>query len=272
MNNYIFYDLETNGLDYYTTGIMQITILDTYGEIILNEYIYPFDKRISCSDIHGIDEKKLVENNALQTYDLCLLMTDILNKKYGQENIYFVAYNNFGYDQIILENNFKHVGVETPNNWFFIDIFPLIKDLYPKIKPNFKLKTIFENICGKDDTITFHSSLHDTQCLYKLFKKLYENNILDDILIQNYTRPLLKDSSILKAPIRTLFGYNKSFKLEKKNFKTIGDIYNIFEQYEYNNKIFEKYIRNDLNIYSDFYINNILKQINVIKYFKISLN
>ena len=26
--NYVFYDLETNGLDYYTTGIMQMTILD----------------------------------------------------------------------------------------------------------------------------------------------------------------------------------------------------------------------------------------------------
>jgi DNA polymerase III epsilon subunit-like protein len=266
MKNYIFYDLETNGLDYYTTGIMQITILDSIGNIILNEYVYPFDKRISCSEIHGIDEKKLIDNNALQTLDLCKIMKDILNKKYGLENIYFIAYNNFGYDQAILENNFKNVGIETPDNWFFIDMFPLIKEIYPNIKPNFKLKTIFESICGKDDTITFHSSLDDTLCLYKLFKKLYENNKINDNLINKYTRSLMKDCRILESPITTLFGYNKSFKLENKNINKIGDIYIIFEKYQYNNEIFEKYIRNNLGIYSDYYIANILKQINVIKY------
>ena len=44
--NYVFYDLETNGLDYYTTGIMQITMLDIDGNILLNQYTYPYDNRI----------------------------------------------------------------------------------------------------------------------------------------------------------------------------------------------------------------------------------
>jgi len=34
--HYIFYDLETNGLDYYTTGIMQITMMDINGNVLLN--------------------------------------------------------------------------------------------------------------------------------------------------------------------------------------------------------------------------------------------
>ena len=46
IKNYIFYDLETNGLDYYTTGIMQISMLDFNGNLILNQYVYPYDKRI----------------------------------------------------------------------------------------------------------------------------------------------------------------------------------------------------------------------------------
>ena len=55
-SNYIFFDLETNGLDYYTTGIMQITMIDINGIVMLNQYVYPFDKRIDASHIHGITE------------------------------------------------------------------------------------------------------------------------------------------------------------------------------------------------------------------------
>ena len=36
--NYVFYDLETNGLDYYTTGIMQISMIDVDGYVLLNQY------------------------------------------------------------------------------------------------------------------------------------------------------------------------------------------------------------------------------------------
>lgn len=269
MRYYVYYDLETNGLDYYTTGIMQITVLDFDGNIILNEYVYPFDNRIDCADIHGIDEKKLIDNNAVKTIDLCNILKSHLSERYGLSDVYFIAYNNFGYDQIILENNFKHVGIKIPDNWYFIDLYPLVKEIYPLIKPNFKLKTIFENICGKDDSITYHSSLDDTLCLYKVFKHLSSQNLIKDVLINKYTRALLQSKKIYDSPISSIHGYNTKLKLESKNIKTIGDLYIMFIKYEYNNDAIELYIRSKLGIYSDYYVNMILKQLNVIKYLQI---
>ena len=35
-----------------------------------------------------------------------------IRKLFGRDDIYFVAYNNFGYDQIILENNFKICNIK----------------------------------------------------------------------------------------------------------------------------------------------------------------
>ena len=133
MAHYIFYDLETNGLDYYTTGIMQIAMIDVNGKVLLNQYVYPFDHRIDCSHIHGITEQKLIDNNAIQTKDLCEIMVNLLNEQYGRDEVHLIAYNNFGYDQIILENNFKISGIKIPNNWYFIDFFPICKELFPNI-------------------------------------------------------------------------------------------------------------------------------------------
>jgi DNA polymerase III epsilon subunit-like protein len=256
--NYIFYDLETNGLDYYTTGIMQISILNIKGEVLLNQYTYPYDNRIDCSDIHGIDEKKLVDNNAITTVELCENIKQVLRKHYGREDIYFIAYNNFGYDQIILENNFKICGIKMPYNWFFIDLFPIIKELYPNFKPNHKLKTVYENMFKKDDSITFHSSLDDTRCIYNIFMNIKDiYNILP-----KYTRPLLHSIDINRAPISSLYGYHDSMQLQKKNINTIGDMYKIFQ----NNINFEEYIRDKYGLYSKFYINNMIKQLNIIKH------
>lgn len=259
-SNYIFFDLETNGLDYYTTGIMQITMLDINGNVMLNQYVYPFDKRIDASHIHGITEEKLIDNNAISTIELCELIKKIIREKFNRETVYFIGYNNFGYDQIILENNFKIVNIKMPNNWLFIDIYPIIKELYPVMKPNYKLCTVFENLCGKDNTVNFHCALADTQCLYKVYKKI-ENN---DEIFKKYTRPPLHNIEIMDTLFNTMQGYSKSINFEGKNINTIGDMYNIYKACFFNNDCFELYLRNKLNIYSNFYVNNIKKQLNII--------
>jgi len=259
-SNYIFFDLETNGLDYYTTGIMQITMLDINGIVILNQYVYPFDNRIDASHIHGITAEKLSNNNAITTLELCELIKKIIREKFNRETVYFIGYNSFGYDQIILENNFKISNIKIPNNWLFIDIYPIIKELYQNMKPNYKLCTVFENLCGKDDSVNFHCALADTQCLYKVYKKI-ENN---ESILKKYTRPTLQSSEIMESPLNTMQGYNKSINFEGKNINSIGDMYNIYKVCNFNDDCFELYLRNKLNIYSNFYVNNIKKQLNII--------
>ena len=260
--NYVFYDLETNGLDYYTTGIMQISMINIDGTVLLNQYVYPFDNRIDGTNIHGIDLKKLQENNAIGTQHLCELMKDVLRKQFGREDVYLIAYNNFGYDQIILENNFKTVNIKMPSNWYFVDLFPLIKELYPTIKPNFKLSTVFEQICGHDESVNFHCALADTTCMYKIFEAK-KNEIIP--LLAKYTRVSLFDPKIFESPISSLGGYSSGMKLEDKNIKTIGHLYQIYYGYFYDEEAMLFYIKNNLGIYSNFYINNMMKQLNVIK-------
>jgi len=260
--NYIFYDLETNGLDYYTTGIMQITILDKNSAVLLNQYVYPYDNRIDGTQIHGINKQTLIDNNAISTSELCILIKKILRDKFDREDIYFVAYNNFGYDQIILENNFKISNIKVPINWYFIDLYPVVKELYTEIKPNYKLKTVFENLCDNNGTIQYHCSFADTQCLYKIFKKV-ENEIS---ILNKYTRPLLQSTKIFDYSINALIGHYKGTIFTYKNINVIGDLYNIYKMNNYDKKLFEEHLRINVGIYSNFYINNVIRQIEIIHY------
>lgn len=261
--NYIFYDLETNGLDYYTTGIMQLTMIDNDGKVLLNQYSYPYDNRIDGYAIHGIDEQKLISNNAVNALDLCVIMKKIIRENYGREDIYLIGYNNFGYDQIILENNFKILGIKVPDNWYFIDLLPVIKELYPGLKPNYKLKTVYDSLCGNAETINFHCALADTTCLYNIFNIIKEKTNYYEI----YSRPLLQSKEIFNSHVRNINGYNKCLRLENKNINLIKDLYNIFKENNFNTENFEQVLRNKYNIYSNFYINNIIKSIVAIYYF-----
>lgn len=265
--NYVFYDLETNGLEYFTTGIMQLTLLDKNGNILLNQYTYPFNNKIEGTEIHGIDLNKLQNNNAINTIELCTLLKKIIRKLYGRNDVYFIAYNNFGYDQIILENNFKICNIRIPNNWYFIDMFPLVKEYidYKKVV-NFKLKTIYEYMYGTDNTVQFHCSLADTICLYKIFLKLYENGNNFELYLKKYTRSLLQSAQIFEYPVSSLNGYNNKILFQKNNINKIGDLFTIFKDMKYDKLGFDYYLQYKLNIYSDYYRKNILKQIDAIQY------
>lgn len=259
---YVFYDLETNGLDWKTTGIMQMSILDINGSTILNQYTYPFDNRIGGTEIHHIDEEKLVKNNAISTIELCILIKKILRERYDRNDIYLIAYNNFGYDQNILENNFKISNIKIPNNWYFTDLFPIIKELYPNIKPNHKLITVFENICGKDDSINFHCSLGDTTCLYRLFNKIGYN----PTIFNKYTRSLMSNNKIKESSISSINGYHSSLPFNSNNIHKIGDLFNIYHANNFDNDKFDAYLERNLNIYSKYFRSNLVKQVDFIHY------
>jgi DNA polymerase III alpha subunit (gram-positive type) len=261
--NYIFYDLETNGLDYYTTGILQMTMIDYNGNVLLNQYAYPFDGRIECSNIHGIDAQKLQDNNAISSIELCKLIKRTIRERYGREKVYLTAYNNFGYDQIILENNFKICGLKVPSNWYFTDLYPIIKEIYHNMKPNFKLSTVFSQLCGNNEIIQFHCALADTTCLYNIFNIISKQPCNFD----KYTRSSLHSGMTLNDPISTLNGYHSVIRFEQKGLKTVGDMYKIFEKVDFNEEQFKDYLKTVYNVYSNYSVANILKYFGVIKHF-----
>ncbi len=269
-NTYIFYDLETNGLDYYTTCIMQFTMLDFNGDILLNDYVYPYNGIVDGTSIHGIDLNKLKVNNAIETIVLCNSIKNTLKNKYGNNNIYWIAYNNFGFDQIILENNFKMCNVKMPNNWFFIDAYPIVKELY-NIRPNYKLATVYEFLFKNDLNnipLNFHCSLTDTKCLQKIYLKLLDD--MDKLNIDKrykYTRVLLQNKKIYTCPISTLNGFTDKLYLEAKHIYTIGDMYDIFKELKYNLVDMDDILKLKYNIYNDYCRKNFVKQLDMIRYF-----
>ena len=169
--NYIFFDLETNGLDLKKSAIMQITIINKKGSIIYNKYVNPYDGKIEGTNIHGIDENTLRFNNSINLNEMCTDIKKLLRIYFKRDDIYWVAYNNFGFDQIILENNFNIAGVKIPFNWYFVDLYPLVKEIYPTIKPNFKLSTVYKIIVEDNSNINFHSSLDDTNLEMSIFER-----------------------------------------------------------------------------------------------------
>jgi hypothetical protein len=104
--------------------------------------------------------------------------------------------------------------------------------------------------------------LQDTICLYKIYKKIEENKHI----FSKYTRSLLQSDMIHTAPISAMNGIHDNMFLEVKNIHTIGDLYTVYKKYHFNNIDFENYLRRELLLYSNFYINNIIKQINMIHY------
>jgi len=265
--NVVLYDLETNGLDYYTTCILQMSLLNDDGSVLLNKYVFPLDERIEGTHIHGIDSKKLVENNAITTYELFTILKKIIRELFGRDNVYFIAYNNFGYDQVILENNFKKCNMSIPQNWYFIDLFPIVKELHPTIKPNFKLATVYNILCKRDDDndINFHCALEDTKCLHKIFMMVKYNN---DTIFEKYTRPLIQSMTYLSVPINTYTAYHEGMNtvLNKYSIFTIGDLYKIFVTNNYDETKTAEYLRNIVGIYSNYFLKKIMQQLKVMSY------
>lgn len=258
--NYLIFDLETNGINVLDNSIMQMTILALDGNILLNEYVYPFDGKIDAVHVHKIDEKKLNDNNALNLEQLCCLMKKVIRENYGRNDITLVAYNNFGFDQIVLERGFKLVNNRMPDNWYFMDIMPLVKNKYPFMKPNYKLATVYHNLIGIKEGINYHNSLDDCMCLLEIFVKCYE--FQDDF--ENYTRDQLFGINIFNNRLNKLLYYNKYMNFEFHGIKTIGDLYNLYKSIGFNIDGFKEYLKNELGVKNGFYANNIVKQIDSI--------
>ena len=191
--NYVVYDLETNGVNVLNNSIMQMSVIATDGQVLLNEYVYPFDGIIDAVDIHKIDEKKLKDNNALNLDELCCMIKKVIRDKYGRNSVTWVAYNNFGFDQMVLEMGFKKVNARMPENWSFMDIFPLVKDKFKNIQPNYKLSSVYKFLVNKNEGINYHCSLDDCICLFEIFQvcTIFEDEFINSNKVEVSTAYLM---------------------------------------------------------------------------------
>jgi DNA polymerase III epsilon subunit-like protein len=233
----VFFDTETNGLPTENgaiqPAIMQIVIFDEEGKSIFSKYVIPYDGSVSGTFIHGISQTTLDTNNALTMLATAELIKTTLRTKYGRSRINWIAYNTFGFDQSVLEANFKAVNIKMPNNWYFTDLLPIVKVCYPNLKPNFKLGTVYRvlnNVSEQDfNKLELHNADTDVMCLHAIYLKMFQENT-DNFkrLIRKYTRPLLSNPEILESHISVIYGYHSNIPFESFGFTKVGDFMKVF--------------------------------------------
>lgn len=145
---YIIYDLETTGLNVKKDYIVEIAALYVATGDKFHCYVMPpGDEKIGGTDFHGLTRDLLIKNKAKFTK---LALIDFLDWVYKtvstKKPLCFVAHNNFGYDQLILENEFSRNKIDM-NNCFYADSCPFFKNMNKFA--NVKLGTIYENLFGK---------------------------------------------------------------------------------------------------------------------------
>jgi uncharacterized protein YqfB (UPF0267 family) len=77
-------------------GVLQMSIVTENGDILYDQYLYPYDNKIEATEIHGIDENKLKEKKAVKSNDFFKTLKTVIHNMFGStEKIYWIAYNNF---------------------------------------------------------------------------------------------------------------------------------------------------------------------------------
>lgn len=273
----IYFDLETNGnRPFYKSAIMQIALDCEHLKIHKNIYVQPYDGIIGATDIHQIDEAKLKEEKAITSKELVEYLVNTFSK--SSVKYYFLAYNNFGFDQNVLENHFQFHKIKVPQNWFFVDIMPYIQRYYPDIRKNggYKLSNVYHLLSNKSDnksTIQFHTAHDDVYCLSEICKSV---NPLKE-KISAYIRGSYTNKMILLSPISSIAGYAHFFNLEQNDIKQIQDLYAKYISFSKNkgkrsisgelkddrSELFKTYLKTKIGIYSEFYLNKITEQMEI---------
>lgn len=274
LNNTCIFDLETTALKTSEACILEISCVDLLtGNNIFHKYIYPSDKqKITNSNIHGIDEKKLKDNNAVDTSSALSEMVSILSSYYSlaKDDLYLIAHNNFGYDQLVLESEFQRSGIAMPHTWSFIDSLPYIKECFPVFgktsgsRLSYKLENVYRNVTKDRSKIDFHSATVDTRVLRETIFKLLEYHRNNDEIqktLYRYCRPQSSSGEIYEAPVNLLHGYTIKLELEKKGIVTIGQLVNICLKFQCNANVINTYLKDVLKIYPSWVRSTFAQQI-----------
>ena len=232
----VFFDTETNGLPKENgaiqPAIMQIVIFNQDGNSIFSKYVIPYDGVVSGTQIHGISQTTLNTNNALTMRETAESIKSTLRRIYGRKRINWVAYNTFGFDQSVLEANFKAVGIKMPINWYFSDLLPIVKELYPGM-PKYKLGFVYRFLNDISDEefnkLELHNADTDVMCLYSIYLRISQDfSEIFQRLFRTYTRPQLSNPEILNSHISVLNGYYPKIPFERFGFSKVRDFVKVF--------------------------------------------
>ena len=175
----VYFDFETTGLNPYHDEIIEYSFLVDDGEddeTNINSLVNPemkFEKKIT--DITGIHPEELENQDTIDKHLARIYhfvdgehTKQILGKKFP--DIYLVAHNCHGFDEIFLRRNFGVSNKFNISNWKFIDSLMLARKLLPNLR-SYSLDSLCNHF-GTDKGS--HRALDDTKALKQVFHKLVE--------------------------------------------------------------------------------------------------
>jgi DNA polymerase III epsilon subunit-like protein len=246
----VIFDLETNGCKFLPIQheyheIIQISAISIEGKTIVNNYIknnihipLPSTKCHNLTDelveLKGLDQRNIIES----------FIKDIEIYKGGDETLYLVAHNCFGFDMIVFNNMLLKLKIELPSWITYIDTLPIYKELYPNLVKNssvglscYTLNNLHNHFFG-EDIENAHDAHADVVALRKLVLR-----------IQNYdinVSPQDIDSNINLKNIRFIGNWRFNKLKLHINCTTLQQIRDHFNDKSSN--VIEEFIRSILRI------------------------
>lgn len=181
---YIIFDLETTGLNVEKEYIVEIAALAVSSGERFHCYVMPPGRgKIGGTDFHGLTRDILRGKAAKGTKAaLADFLGWVYRTAYTGKPLCFVAHNNFGYDQLILENEYVRNRMEMIN-CFYADSCPFFKGM-GKFE-NGKLSTIYETLFGEKFE-NAHTASADVDALYACLQTVPDWKVRIPIRIATY--------------------------------------------------------------------------------------
>ena len=171
---FIFYDLESTGLNPYHDKITEVCFIKQipmeFNDEKFTTLVNP-EKSIPeiVTKITGIEESMVKDK--LTFNQISEQIVHFINYNL-QENdtAYFIAHNNDGYDKIMFNSHLQNAKIDMKEfNWVFLDTLPLAKKMYPHFK-KYNLKSLCEQL--DVEVLNAHRAEADTKMLKDLFYKM----------------------------------------------------------------------------------------------------
>lgn len=186
----IVFDVETTGLSSKYDEILQISIIDLNGNILLNSYVKPYFniEWTEAMKVNGI-KPEMVEN-APYPHELIPLVRDIFSSSDT-----WIGYN-INFDLAFL----RYWGIDSTDNTIKIDVmrdFSALYGVWSSYYEDFKYQSL--DRCARYfeyDEFEAHNSLEDVKATlhcYKCIEEMIKNGSYQEIVHSNYER-IYKDN------------------------------------------------------------------------------
>lgn len=275
----LFYDFETNGqTPFHHSAIMQMAILSMDRSIQKNIYVHPYDGIVGATEIHGIRSETLSENNAITSKMLMTYLVETFTSDTESRPIHWIAYNNFGFDQLVMEHHFRVHKMKTPSNWIFLDLFPLVSRYYPDIRKRradgsggggYKLANVYATLCPGGSVTNWHTADADVEALHQIYQVTTPYH---RYLTSNFTRSSMMSPHLLNDKISTLKGYAHYFDFQKVAITRIRHLYRVYlgtgTSSTPSSERLDAFLRDRVGIYSEFFRRQMVEQIEIIHQFQ----